>query len=196
MDNFFEIIGPIIFFVIYIVGKLVSKKGDAEDKQPAPRQRSRQEQDAEEAEYQRLEQEGMLEQLWQSEQIAQTARAEPPAIPSLSMQRREVEKNEFRGSAWDESEDSYDDERECQLKKIETTKREAQQTQSKSNQRGVQSTGEIGSSRKPRKKKSSFGSVRSSLKDPSAARSAFIYGEVLGQPISLRKTTGVPGLSS
>jgi hypothetical protein len=195
MDNFFEIIGPLIFFVIYIVGKLFSKKDDAEDKQPAPRQRSRQEQDAEDADYQRNEQEGMMEQLLQSGQIVQEARAEPPVIPSLSMERREVEKNESRGSAWDNIDDSYDEEMERQLKKIETTKRNAAKFQSELTQSGIQSTGEIGSSRKPRKK-SHFGSVRSSLKDPGAARSAFIYGEVLGQPISLRKTTGVPGLSS
>ena len=195
MDNFFEIIGPLIFFVIYIVGKLFSKKDDAEDKQPVPRQRSRQEQDAEDADYQRHEQEGMMEQLLQSGQIVQEARAEPPVIPSLSMQRREVEKNESRGSAWDNTDDSYDEEMERQLKKIEITKRNAAKFQSESTQSGSQSTGEIGSSRKPRKK-SHFRSVRSSLKDPVAARSAFIYGEVLGQPISLRKTTGVPGLSS
>ncbi len=195
MDNFFEIIGPLIFFVIYIVGKLFSKKDDAEDKQPAPRERSRQEQDAEDADYQRNQQEGMMEQLLQSGQIVQEARAEPPVIPSLSMQRREVEKNESRVSAWDNTVDCYDEEMERQLKKIETTKRNAAKFQSESTQSGSQSTGEIGSSRRPRKK-SHFGSVRSSLKDPVAARSAFIYGEVLGQPISLRKTTGVPGLSS
>jgi hypothetical protein len=195
MDNFFEIIGPLIFFVIYIVGKLFSKKDDAEDKQPVPRQRSRQEQDAEDADYQRHEQEVMMEQLLQSGQIVQEARAEPPVIPSLSMQRREVEKNESRGSAWDNTDDSYDEEMERQLKKIEITKRNAAKFQSESTQSGSQSTGEIGSSRKPRKK-SHFRSVRASLKDPVAARSAFIYGEVLGQPISLRKTTGVPGLSS
>ena len=45
-------------------------------------------------------------------------------------------------------------------------------------------------------KQNSFRSVRSNLKDPKVARSAFIYGEVLGPPVSLRKGSGVPGLTS
>ncbi len=199
MDTLFEIIGPLIFFGIYILGKLFSKKDDAKDKQPVTRQRSRPTEDPEDADYQRQEQEGILEQLWQSGQNAQTAlggnREEPPPIPSLVMQRQEAEKEDSRGAFWDNPGDSYDDEMERQLKKIEATKRDAARLQSETNQGGIQSAGEIGSSRK-RRKKSSFGSVRSSLKDPGAARSAFIYGEVLGQPVSLRKTSGVPGLTS
>jgi hypothetical protein len=38
------------------------------------------------------------------------------------------------------------------------------------------------------------GSARSTLRDPSAARTAFIYGEILGQPVSQRKTQTIPGL--
>ena len=38
------------------------------------------------------------------------------------------------------------------------------------------------------------GSARFTLRDPSAARTAFIYGEILGQPISQRKTQTIPGL--
>jgi hypothetical protein len=38
------------------------------------------------------------------------------------------------------------------------------------------------------------GSARSTLRDPSAARAAFIYGEILGQPVSQRKAQTIPGL--
>ena len=37
------------------------------------------------------------------------------------------------------------------------------------------------------------GSARSTLRDPSAARAAFIYGEILGQPISQRRNETIPG---
>lgn len=198
MDNLLEIIGPLIFGIIYVLGKLFAKKGDTEDGSPA----GQQEEDPEEADRQRQEQEETLWQIMQqrghSRQTSQPAqdqtRGEQP-IPSSVMPRQEVEKEDSSGFSRGNSDDPYDDEMERQLKKIEASKREATRLQSNSAQGGVKSVGEIGSSLK-RRKRSSFDSVRSSLKDPAAARSAFIYGEVLGPPVSQRKTTGVPGLSS
>ena len=122
-------------------------------------------------------------------------REEPTPIQKPIRQRREAEIEDSREFFWDNTGDSYDNEMERQLEKIEATKREAARLKSEATQEDVQSTVEIGSSSK-RRRESSFGSVRSSLRDPSAARSAFIYGEVLGPPVSLRKNSGVPGLNS
>ena len=84
---------------------------------------------------------------------------------------------------------------EAQLKKIEATKREVSRLQSQSTQKLTQTKGGTDNPQVARKQ-SSFRSVRSNLKDPKVARSAFIYGEVLGPPVSLRKGSGVPGLTS
>jgi hypothetical protein len=187
MDGFLEIIGPLVIGAIYVLGSIFSKKNEAEDESSAPRRG----QDLEDADFQRLVQEDERQRAIvrrrQSGQDNQTTlvetRQEQEPIPSPAMQWQE-------GSG-----DSYDNQMERQLKKIEATKRKAAQLLSKTSKGGIQATNETrGSSQ--RRSMRSLGSVRSSLKNPGAARSAFIYGEVLGPAVSQRKTTGVPGLSS
>lgn len=191
MDNILEIIGPLIVGAIYILGNLFSrmkKASEGEDDSPEQRQISQQEhqQELEEAEHWRR---------IRAKQRAQTAQTEtqvvsPPAS-NLNSQSQRTESMDGGDFSWDKSDDSYDRKLELQLKKIEATKREAARLQSAPTRLG----GEIGSLSK-RSKKNSSRSVRSSLRHPAAARSAFIYGEVLGQPVSLRKSSGVPGLNS
>lgn len=96
--------------------------------------------------------------------------------------------------SWDESDDAYASSMEAQLKQIEATKRQAEQLKREavSKRKSMEgSTGQkVGSGRR------FTGTVRDSLRNPEAARAAFIYGEVLGQPVALRKGAGtVPGLS-
>lgn len=95
--------------------------------------------------------------------------------------------------SWDISDDIYDSEISDRLKKIEATNRRAeklkQQTENRRNP-----------DEKPATPSTSGGgmlfqgSVIQSLRSPNAARAAFIYGEVLGPPVSQRKTQSVPGL--
>jgi len=202
MENLLEIIGPLIVGALYILGSIVSKKNDAKDRPPAPRQRSRRQVGPEEADRQRQEQYEIRQEILERQSgrgthsaPEETREEQPALIPIPVMQRQVAEQEDSSGFSWDEPEDSYEDEMERQLKNIEASRREAARLQSESTQGGVQSKGETGSSDK-RRKKSSFGSVRSSLKAPAAARSAFIYGEVLGPPVSQRKSSGVPGLTS
>lgn len=101
-----------------------------------------------------------------------------------------VEESNGRFS-WDESDNAYESQMEQQLKQIEVTKRRAEQLKKQVAATPVKSNKEARS----RSRHTFSGSVRSRLKDPAAARAAFIYSEVLGQPVSTRKQSSVPGLS-
>ncbi len=103
-------------------------------------------------------------------------RMTPPAIPKV------------------DSADAYDSGMQAQLQRIEATKRQAEKLQKQVARRRKTTTPEEQS--KPRTGGYFTGAVRESLQDPAAARVAFVYGEVLGTPIALRKGPGsVPGLS-
>ncbi|MGJ8655262.1 MAG: hypothetical protein ACSHX6_02340 [Akkermansiaceae bacterium] len=188
MDNILEIIGPIIVGIFYIVGSIVDKKNKAKESSPDPLQDH--DFEAEEEEYQR-----QVQSQGRTPPITDPRKQNPSPIPNLSKQRLQAESEHSRDFSWDQSDDSYDNEMEAQLKKIEATKREAARLQSQSTHKRIQTNREISNLQTTRPISSSR-SVRSSLKDPKAARSAFIYGEVLGPPVSLRKSTGVPGRTS
>ncbi|PXA05707.1 hypothetical protein DDZ13_02210 [Coraliomargarita sinensis] len=126
-------------------------------------------------------------------EVVEEVQKEPSAysIPSHEMES-DPESPTF---TWDDSDNAYDSTMEARLKRIEETKRQAEKLQKQAAKRnntpdqedkqGKQQTGGYFT-----------GTVRDSLKDPRAARVAFIYGEVLGRPISLRKeASSVPGLN-
>ncbi|NBB79314.1 MAG: hypothetical protein GVY36_07710 [Verrucomicrobia bacterium] len=95
--------------------------------------------------------------------------------------------------SWEVSDDIYDKEMKERLEKIEATKQEAEKLKKQSEAR-----------QDPHAKKEPAsttaggalfrGSVIENLRSPNAARAAFVYGEVLGPPISQRKAQSVPGL--
>jgi hypothetical protein len=95
--------------------------------------------------------------------------------------------------SWDTSDDIYGDEMRERLKKIEATKRQAERLKKQAEAR-----------RRPHEQSKSTagpgsgalfqGSVIENLRSANAARAAFIYGEVLGPPISQRKAQSIPGL--
>ena len=95
--------------------------------------------------------------------------------------------------SWDQSDAIYDNEMKDRLKKIEATNRRAeklkQQTEARRDpQRGSTTTKNAAGGALLQ------GSVVQNLRSANAARAAFIYGEVLGPPISQRKAQSVPGL--
>lgn len=98
--------------------------------------------------------------------------------------------------SWDSSDNAYESQIQARLQQIEATKRRAAQLKE---QAGGLSQGNLGAS--PRRTDTYkdrirlSGPIRSTLKDPAAARAAFIYAEVLGPPISERKKSSIPGLS-
>jgi hypothetical protein len=74
------------------------------------------------------------------------------------------------------------------LQRIEATERRAEKLKQQVRITQTNSTFAQNQSRISR------GSARASLRNPSAVRTAFIYGEILGQPISQRRNETIPGL--
>jgi len=189
MDDILDNLGPIVIGVLYLLGWLFNKKNKDDEDSADPLQDL--DFEAEQEKYQRH-----VQARNNSQQIAETTRQTPATpVPNLNKQHQHTEVQDSKDFSWDQSDDSYDQEMEAQLKKIEATKREAARLLSQSTEKRTQAQTEI-SNPKTTRKTHSFGSVKSSLKDPKAARSAFIYAEVLGPPVSLRKGSEVPGLTS
>ncbi|MGJ8637817.1 MAG: hypothetical protein ACSHYA_00365 [Opitutaceae bacterium] len=117
----------------------------------------------------------------------------PPPIRTEQQPPPIVQNTENEGGfSWDKSDNAYETQMQERLRQIEATKRQAEQLKRQTAARRQDT--------KPKRKSSGSrtfsGPIRDQLKDPAAARAAFIYGEVLGQPVSMRKQSSVPGLSS
>jgi len=126
--------------------------------------------------------------------------ARPPTLPKEAMVESKQETQSDRGEfSWAASsqEDAYETVMQRRLQEIEATKQQAEGLKRQAAQ--AQKRSQL-SQRKRTPARSGAraltGSVRQTLRNPSAARAAFIYGEVLGQPVSLRKSSSVPGLNS
>jgi hypothetical protein len=87
---------------------------------------------------------------------------------------------------------AYTNEMQERLKKIEATKRRAAQLQKQAKEVGAPASSDR--ERSSRDSGRLSGPVIDALRDPRAARAAFIYGEVLGPPVTERKAPNAPGL--
>lgn len=132
------------------------------------------------------------------EQQKRTASAEPsPAESSWERRapaRQSAESEPDSPFSWDSSDNAYESQMQERLQQIEATKRRAEKL--KQQAAGMPQKSSIVSPHTTHSSQFARGPVRKSLRDPAAARAAFIYAEVLGQPISQRKQSSVPGLSS
>ncbi|HKK18917.1 MAG TPA: hypothetical protein VJ952_09590 [Opitutales bacterium] len=224
MDNFLEILIPLIFAAIYFFGNMFSGKSKEEEESPPglPRSRDSEDEEAEAVERQRRIQEEIRRKIMERRRASEGGQS-APAVPigqELRERRQEVEapraaREEAREEAsaystppheaeskpasptftWDESDNAYDDTLQARLRRIEKTKREAEKLRKQAAKRSRISD-DGGEKRRQQNTGGYFtGTVRGSLRDPQAARVAFVYGEVLGRPISLRKgASSVPGL--
>lgn len=220
MDNLLEIIVPVIFAAIYFFGNMLSGKADQDDAPKPPRRRPGNAEDDEAAERQRKIQEEIRRKILERRQQAEGRGPVPPVVsppPMRGMQRRQREQTKETaaqtrkaapppyvapthdmepvagGFTWGDSDNAYEKQMEAKLRRIEETKRQAE----KLNQKVVSPITDSTPSKSKRRSSGLrlSGSVRSQLKNPGAAKAAFVYGEVLGQPISMRKQSNVPGLS-
>lgn len=216
MDNILEILVPLIFAAIYFFGNMFGKSKEEGDASPVRPER-RPAGDEEAAERQRNIQEEIRRKIMerrrasgsgeraapapsslqrsepqkQMREVVPDRQDEPP--PLMPAQREAAKQSESSTFTWDKSDDAYGGQIEAKLKRIEATKRQAERLKKEASY-------QIGKA-EPKKSQSDTGgyfkgTVRESLQDPRAARAAFIYGEVLGRPISLKKgTSEVPGLN-
>jgi hypothetical protein len=176
MDNILEILIPLIFAAIYFFGNMFSGKSDGDS---APSSGSgRQEEDPDVIERQRKIQE--MREI--RRKIAQRRSSEGsrahPGSPSYNPAPRQSQPETA----------SYESQMQERLQQIEATERRAEKLKQ---QAGITRSNTTFAHNPPRIAR---GSARSILRDPSAARIAFIYGEILGQPVSQRKTQTIPGL--
>ena len=138
-----------------------------------------------------------LREVRQEKQESREAMREVQAPKSAySKTSREKGSDSRRPSfSWDSPGNAYESQMEAKLRLIEETKRQAEKLRRQAARHNAASDAQDKQS-KPRTGGYFTGSVRETLRNPRAARAAFIYGEVLGQPLSLRKGSGsVPGLS-
>ena len=223
MENWKEFLVPLIFAAIYFFGNIMSK-GEEGGTPTAPR-RDRSPDDDEAAERQRKIQEEIRRKIMERRQAAQrdeTATSPPKAGRQSDYDRQLLERRESRNQkrevspapvpqqspqtpspiakeaddasgtySWEVTGNAYETQIEEQLRQIEATKRKAEQLKKQAAKAGAKATDK----RTARNKRTVAGPVRQQLQDPAAARAAFIYAEVLGQPISMKKQSSVPGLS-
>jgi hypothetical protein len=218
MDNILEILVPLVFAAIYFFGNMLS--GKSEEEPPSARPGSTP-QDAEAAERQQQIQEEIRRKILARRQAASGGPvAAPLSVRGEALRaRREEVKGRLEqhhatrekqkqiqapppiirtdeapgGFSWDESDNAYEQTIQSQMRQIEETKRRAEALKRKA--RASRSTVSSDRERKaPRSGGLFSGSVRDVLRNPGAARTAFVYSEVLGKPISLRKSgDGLPG---
>jgi len=209
----------LIVGAIYFFGNFIAKKTD--DEGPTPPKRdfdSAEEADA--AERQRRIQDEIRRKIMERRREAEAGRTEsnrPVAEPSqqerppVTAFRDREQSRDYRQQppplsptakpassgpfSWDTSDDVYEQKMEVQLKRIEETKRQAAKLKKQAGMERKPTEVSRSTRRRSAGKGILSGPVRTVLNDPAAARAAFVYGEVLGQPISMRKQSNVPGLS-
>ena len=212
MDNLLEFVVPLIFAAIYFFGNMLSKGGEDDAPKPSRPQR-RPEADPAAEERQRRIQEEIRRKIMERRHAAEGApsernvrrertpppQPEPAPVAEVTKQPVEVtsvEQSETKDFSWDVSDNAYETEMQRRMQEIEATKQRAKQLQQQAAQASKRADTPSRSQRSGRQGHSRLsGSVRQSLRDPAAARAAFVYGEVLGQPVSLKKSSSVPGLN-
>ena len=170
MDNILEILIPLIFAAIYFFGNMFSGKSDGDSAPSIPG--GRQEEDPDVIERQRRIQDMREIRRRIAERRGGEDSRSPLDAPSQSQPPPAT----------------YESQMQERLQRIEATERRAEKLKQQVRITQTNSTFAQNPSRISR------GSARATLRDPSAARAAFIYGEILGQPISQRKTQSIPGL--
>ena len=176
MDNILEILIPLIFAGIYFFGNMFSGKSDGDSAPSIPG--GRQEEDPDVIERQRRIQD--MREI--RRRIAERRGGEDSRSPlnaPISSSAPSRTQSEIA---------SFESQMQERLQQIEATERRAEKLKQQVRITQTNSTFAQNPSRITR------GSARSTLRDSSAARTAFIYGEILGQPISQRRNETIPGL--
>ena len=174
MDNILEILIPLIFAGIYFFGNMFSGKSDGDSAPSIPGGRQDEEPDV--IERQRKIQEEIRRKI--AERRGGEDSRSPLDAPSTSPAPSQTQPPPA----------TYESQMQERLQQIEATKRRAEKLKEQIHITQNSSTLEQNLLRSVR------GSARSTLRDSSAARTAFIYGEILGQPVSQRRNETTPGL--
>ena len=205
LEEILKVVGGIIFAAIYLFGNTIfkSKDEDAPRSPTLPRQSGSEEDEA--ADRQRQIQEAIRRKILERRQAAggEAPTSSQPVAQHQERRKEVVERHkethqraphvepthqepETDGRfSWDASDNVYEQQMQERLQQIEATKRraEALKRQAGTSNQASETTGRRQSTRRGARRS---GPVRSVLRDPAAARSAIIYSEVLGKPVSMR----------
>ena len=187
MDNLFEFIIPIVIAAFYLFGNKLSKKAEevfdqtSEDTDVDDRQRRIQE------EIRRK----IMQRTGKPSQSERPQKSQPASSSSSTDLDTKVSEPQAEPELFTAPRDSFASQLQARLEKVEATKKQAQELQKKGASNAVPT---MRADLRPRSSGFFSGSVRSTLRDPAAARAAFIYAEVLGTPVSQKKVSTVPGL--
>ena len=174
MDNILEILIPLIFAGIYFFGNMFSGKSDGDSAPNTPCDRQEDEPDI--IERQRKIQEEIRRKIAQRRGGGDSRSPLDAPIPSSKPRQSQPETVCFESQMQE------------RVKRIEATKRRAEKLKEQVHITQSSSTLEQNLPRLV------CGSARATLRYSSAARIAFIYSEILGQPISLKRNEIIPGL--
>ena len=207
LEEILKVVGGLIFGAIYLFGNQIFK-GKDEDTPGAPtlpRESAGSDDDAEDyAARQRQIQEAIRRKIMQRREATATPTSPPePVSAHRERHKRVVERHKETHQraphveptpqatavddrfSWDTSDNVYEEQMQARLEQIEATKRRAEALR---RQAARSTTAAKSPNEQARATRGSLplGSVRSVLRDPAAARTAFVYGEVLGKPVGLR----------
>jgi hypothetical protein len=210
LEEILKVVGGLIFGAIYLFGNQIFKSKEEDETGPPtlPRQSGDSDDGADDyAARQRQIQEAIRRKIMERRQA--TAEPSPAASEPVAAHRERrkevierhkethqraphVEPTPEHAEAddrfsWDSSDNVYEQQMQARLQEIEATKRRAEALKRKAGKSAKAYEGQTSRKRSARGGLLS-GSVRSVLRDPGAARTAFVYGEVLGKPVGLRSS--------
>lgn len=206
LEEIFKVVGGLVIGAIYLFGNQIFKSKDEDGRRPptSPRQSGGSGDASDDyAARQRQIQEAIRRKILERRQATSTP-ASPLEMPVHREQRKQVVERHKETHqrvphveptpevveaderfSWGTSDDAYEQQMQARLRQIEATKRRAETLKREA---GTSVT--AGEAPRSRKRSTSggllTGSVRSVLRNPGAARTAFVYGEVLGKPVALR----------
>lgn len=206
LEEIIKVIGGIIFAAIYLFGGQIFKSKDDEERPTSLPWQNGDEDTADDYEArQRQIQEAIRRKILERRQAAGSAPTRPEPVAAQREQRKEVVERQKQTQqqlphveqvpepvpvdspfSWDASDNAYAQQMDERLQAIEATKRRAEALKYQADTLRASSSGASRVAKRRVRGGVLSGSVRSTLCDPAAARAAFIYGEVLGKPVSAR----------
>ncbi len=221
MESLLEVLFPLIIAGVYFFGNILSKKKDKSaapsplnQEEPSPAELEVQEQIRRKIEARRASYESPESELLSKTEQDNSHSPEDLVREQLKERRDNSRARQKVGQPWDtaapaqsskeqskeyawrlsEAENNYAQEMENRRKKLEDTQRKAIALRKKSKQGAytIKQARPQDSGRSLPTKGRYVGPIRTRLRTPSAAREAFIYSEVLGAPIALKKSSPLP----
>lgn len=206
LEEILKVVGGIIFAAIYLFGNTIFKSKDEDAPRPPTLPRESGSQEDEAAERQRQIQEAIRRKILERRQAAGgEAPAASQPVAQHQERRKEVQERQKQTQqraphveptqqepktdgrfSWDASDNVYEQQMQARLQQIEATKRRAEALKRQAGGSSQVTVASALTQAPTRRGGLRSGSVRSVLRDPSAARTAIIYSEVLGKPVAER----------